>query len=407
QFTRNLVAGIPKNQEKAYDSEVHIRRLLHHFSSHFQLHDEEALPVARMLVQALSNIVTSNGRLVSHLWSQYMDLSDEQNILIRLLESPDERLCVSLMVLILNCTYGSPERALMLSSTPTGRRLLIALLDRIALSSEDESGQAFEMGYQVFSQMFDLRLSRELWYALPHPDEVVAPHQTTFLKILDSYLQQSPELSLQNYLFLPEYFLRLVLYARESLRQSLPPSSSAAESSPLLMNPDARLPKVSEALVLVSQCLIYLTLSEHLTETRVILPVLQSATAPAGDGLAELLVDLLRLLEAFLPRIPLGQATGQIGFAYLKRDLVRVLGLICEENKSLQDRIRSCGGIEAVMNLCVIDDRNPYLREHALFTLHHLLKNNPQNQAVVAELEPMGVWDENGVLRDKPGAVRR
>ena len=47
------------------------------------------------------------------------------------------------------------------------------------------------------------------------------------------------------------------------------------------------------------------------------------------------------------------------GFAYLKRDLVRLLGILCWQDKSVQDRIRSCGGIPVVMNLCVVDERNP------------------------------------------------
>ena len=47
------------------------------------------------------------------------------------------------------------------------------------------------------------------------------------------------------------------------------------------------------------------------------------------------------------------------GFAYLKRDIVRLLGILCYENRPVQDRIRACGGIPIVMNLCVTDERNP------------------------------------------------
>jgi Spinocerebellar ataxia type 10 protein domain len=47
------------------------------------------------------------------------------------------------------------------------------------------------------------------------------------------------------------------------------------------------------------------------------------------------------------------------GFAYLKRDLVRLLGILCWRKKYVQDRIRLCGGIPVVMNLCVVDERNP------------------------------------------------
>ena len=47
------------------------------------------------------------------------------------------------------------------------------------------------------------------------------------------------------------------------------------------------------------------------------------------------------------------------GFSYLKRDLVRLLGILCNEARAVQDRVRECGGIPVVMNLCVVDERNP------------------------------------------------
>ena len=47
------------------------------------------------------------------------------------------------------------------------------------------------------------------------------------------------------------------------------------------------------------------------------------------------------------------------GFSYVKRDLVRLLGILCAGQKAVQDRIRACGGIPVVMNLCVVDERNP------------------------------------------------
>jgi ataxin-10 len=42
-----------------------------------------------------------------------------------------------------------------------------------------------------------------------------------------------------------------------------------------------------------------------------------------------------------------------------------------------------------------------------VLALRNILQNNPENQAVVAAIKPMGTWDENGVLVDAPGAVRR
>lgn len=60
------------------------------------------------------------------------------------------------------------------------------------------------------------------------------------------------------------------------------------------------------------------------------------------------------------PRDPVTDADGQVkGFSYVKRDLVRLLGISCAGEKAVQDRVRACGGIPVVMNLCVVDERNP------------------------------------------------
>jgi len=84
-------------------------------------------------------------------------------------------------------------------------------------------------------------------------------------------------------------------------------------------------------------------------------------------------LELLRLLNQFLPRINFGKTVStedthttthrsnvaETGFYYLKRDLVRLLGILCHSTKAVQDRARACGGIQVVMNLCVVDERNP------------------------------------------------
>lgn len=81
--------------------------------------------------------------------------------------------------------------------------------------------------------------------------------------------------------------------------------------------------------------------------------------------------DLLRQFDLFLPRINFGRPVNPEGssalqrsqsvdgFFCLKRDLVRLLGVLCHGVKAVQDRTRVAGGLVVVMNMCVIDDRNP------------------------------------------------
>jgi ataxin-10 len=80
----------------------------------------------------------------------------------------------------------------------------------------------------------------------------------------------------------------------------------------------------------------------------------------------------------FLPRVQLGKSVNSpfaqqvktsdgteidpTSFPYVKRDLIRFLGILAYQNRRVQDRIRLCGGIEVILNHCVIDERNPCKR---------------------------------------------
>ncbi|KAJ7746864.1 spinocerebellar ataxia type 10 protein domain-containing protein [Mycena maculata] len=452
RFTRNLVAGVPRNQMKAFENEPSIRRLLHYYTSWSSMQDEEAILVARVLAQALANLITGNDILVPKLWNTYMNLPEDQVVIIRLLSSPDPRTLLASLILVLNCVNGSRTRIKMLTRTVAGVRICVSLLDNMVQLYDAEDGsegaRAFDIGYEIFSRVMATDLVPSLFSRLSMPDEIITPHQTTLLKLVDSYLQsarlspvpttpQGTPLYAKLRPMLAKTFFSLSTYAQTSIRNSLG-IAFASDSDPFTPRPqappdwtevafeppsslDVMLPKVSEALVLVTQCIVTITLESSDTDDHP--PVLEQNSQEffneatcADQGIVESLTGLLRLLDLFLPRINFGKPPGGgvgdgntdgTGFSYLKRDLVRLLGILCHGTKAVQDRARLCGGIEVVMNLCVIDERNPYLREHAIFTLHNLLKRNPENQAVVEAIKPSGTWDDDGVLRETAGAVRK
>jgi ataxin-10 len=175
---------------------------------------------------------------------------------------------------------------------------------------------------------------------------------------------------------------------------------------------DGRFPGVWVALVLLSTSLSSILLAEQedhsgtntepgvVTLTHLCHDTTSASRSRTGTGFIEELVGMmvprsasyllqrqsfaptletLRLLDLFLPRINFGrqvrstpkgkEAVSQpvpgekkadaSDFPYLKRDLVRLLGILCHNRKAIQDRIRVCGGISVVLNLCTIDDRNP------------------------------------------------
>nr|AJD81310.1 aldo-keto reductase [Ustilago sp. SL-2014] len=101
------------------------------------------------------------------------------------------------------------------------------------------------------------------------------------------------------------------------------------------------------------------------------------------------------------------------GFDHLKRDIVRVLGSLVyaptqadvsasasEHTKTqirqVQDQVREKGGLFHVLNMTVLDERNPYMREYAIFALRYLLANNLESQKLVGSLQPAQPQDGSG-----------
>lgn len=386
-----------------------------------------------MAVQALSNIVTTNEDLTSRLWNTYLTLPEEQVILIRLLGSPDHKTILSLLVLMVNCIHDSTERCSLLTKSRGGARICITLLDRVVLlydAEEADGAKAFDYGYHLFAHLFDGGFAPDLYNSLSLEGEVIAQHQITLLKLLDSYLQSSQTCPVHCDMcpMLSEIFLSLSSYSQSAITRAIDPTSPEPldDSIEHLQELDLLLPRTCEALVLTTQCIVKISLlsedQRSVDSSAVDLrAIFRDASSTGGQDAAESIIELLRLLDVFLPRIYFGKAVihpttdrsipssvaGSNGFSYLKRDLVRLVGVLCHKDKAFQDRIRVCGGIPVIMNMCVIDERNPYLREHAILALRNLLDSNKENQDEVNSIQPSGYWDEAGILREKAGATLR
>ncbi|EIN06182.1 hypothetical protein PUNSTDRAFT_54457 [Punctularia strigosozonata HHB-11173 SS5] len=431
RLTRNLIAAVSENQKLAYEYEPAIRELLFQYTTFTLAKDADSYPAVRMLVQTISNIITSNDELSAKLWITYMSLPHEKSIVLRLLTHPDTRTRESCMVLVLNCISGSEARIQSLIETSSGVRICVTLLDQIAAASDSDDGEEsriFDIGYTILSQVIAAGLFPSLYVSCSVAGETVSPHQAVLLKLLDSYLHanqssKTPTIHADACDSLLAIFDKLGVAARASITRSLGAVAESAGDAEL-KGVDLDLPKVCEALVLATQCLttIVLAWEDGQIPSRAFNPrkLLEEARNKANEGFAEGLVDLLRQLDRFIPKLqfgkPIGAApnanataasTGEVGFFYLKRDLVRLLGVLAWSSRSIQDRVRACDGIPVVMNLCVVDERNPFMREHALFALRNLLHSNEQNQAIVDQIRPSAKWDEDGVLRETAGTVWR
>ena len=59
----------------------------------------------------------------------------------------------------------------------------------------------------------------------------------------------------------------------------------------------------------------------------------------------------------------------------------------------MQDEIRKRTKILLLLQQCVADEENPFLREWGIWSVRNLLEGNVENQQVVADLEVQGSVD--------------
>ncbi|KAK4346995.1 hypothetical protein RND71_033334 [Anisodus tanguticus] len=123
-----------------------------------------------------------------------------------------------------------------------------------------------------------------------------------------------------------------------------------------------------------------------------------------SSGLVEFLLDLLRDLE---PPTTIRKAMkqdqikeGAISSSFkcspyqgFRRDIVAILGNCAYRRRHVQDEIRDKNGIPLLLQQCVVDDDNPFLREWGIWCVRNLLEGNAENQGAVADLELQGTVD--------------
>lgn len=73
-----------------------------------------------------------------------------------------------------------------------------------------------------------------------------------------------------------------------------------------------------------------------------------------------------------------------------RRDVVAVLANASHRNPQVQVAVREGGGLLLILQQCVVEDANPYLREWGLFAVRNLCEGNERTQAEIAGLEVRG-----------------
>ncbi|GLU12617.1 hypothetical protein SLE2022_292810 [Rubroshorea leprosula] len=123
-----------------------------------------------------------------------------------------------------------------------------------------------------------------------------------------------------------------------------------------------------------------------------------------SSGLIELMLSLLQDLEPPpIIRKAMKQGENQDGtslsllklcpYRGFRRDLVAVIGNCAYRRKHVQDKIRQENGVLLLVQQCVTDEDNPFLREWGIWSVRNLLEGNAENQQMVADFELQGSID--------------
>ncbi|KAM7277125.1 hypothetical protein ACFE04_018991 [Oxalis oulophora] len=129
-----------------------------------------------------------------------------------------------------------------------------------------------------------------------------------------------------------------------------------------------------------------------------------------SSGLLDLLLKILRKLEPpeIIRKCAQQSENSEQGISTpfkpcpykgFRRDIVSVIGNCAYHRKSVQDEVREKDGILLMLQQCVIDEDNPYLREWGIWCAKNLLEGNEKNQKFVSDLEIRGSVDVPELVR--------
>ncbi|OQR85273.1 hypothetical protein ACHHYP_12023 [Achlya hypogyna] len=308
----------------------------------------------------------------------------------------------------LNCLHSPQDGTARAEELATRRRPLLTLLLQRCLThgsaGEDAVDQAedpaFEWIVLLFRQLFQRQRTAEMYRSLSASLlstlwSKLTPEQILLLRMLDMCLSTEEAAAAQVHatddptllaFFLHEY---VVLH---SAADTARPDDAAGEDAPSVDR------QAMWAAMEIEASKLMLHILGTLTTT---LPPAALAAADVRDlvlSFVPVLVQQMQRASASRqgdltnkPQAPTEHAEYYYGY---KSAGVRVLGNLVHRNPVVQDLMRSCGGIEVLLNSCNIDETNPMIREWALVALRHACEGCEANQEYIKALAPQGVHSE-------------
>ncbi|KAJ8900372.1 hypothetical protein K2173_025012 [Erythroxylum novogranatense] len=314
------------------------------------------------------------------------------NEFIELGKIPSQGTCDPLCMIIYTCCNGAPEliaelcgnqglpvlAAIVRTSSAVGFKedWLKLLLSRICLEEA-----YFPQIFSLFSQSVDSENCGDV----NQNADYFSPEQAYLLSVVSEILSErirEIEVSKDLALYVFEVFKRSVEVVNFDCRvkSGLPTGLASIDVLGYSLN------------ILRDIC----CQDEHLVNSENVAVALVSA------GLLELLLGLLHDLEApAIIRKAMTQSENQEAAASFscskvcpykgfRRDIVSLIGNCAYRMKHAQDEIREKNGILLLLQHCVIDEDNPFLKEWAIWAVRNVLEGNVENHKVVTELELQG-----------------
>ncbi|GAA5849125.1 hypothetical protein JCM8547_006456 [Rhodosporidiobolus lusitaniae] len=448
-FLLSLCTQELENQAQAVQYvEPELRKVLHVSSALFKLEDVEYQPMTRICCQALANLVTGNEALASRFFPERLRLEEEDMLLQRLLAAPDQGTVQALLIFVVNSIHGNQERAFLFGTSKAG----VAILDRLltlvgalyddetpeGIANEEFSSDIFSLTFAIIRQLITLNVFAETFKAYPvMPDFAIDPTLVTLLKFLDGYLSLSStslSFALSLVPFLVQELSHLTSFLVKEKNAGVPRAHDAADAATFQ----------GVVLVLHGLCSVGLSLEKERAEevektveeseadeavkgmiegvddvvsllrfSQILLPPPTSATAPPSSSPTPSPPSPPPLPPAAIPAIAQLQRTGAqfLGIVSFSPSNTTSAGTLGASGSGLtkvaQDRVRKVGGLVVLLGMCQIDERNPTMREHALFAIRNLLKGNLESQEFVAGLKAQYAVGAGGELLDLPLSMRK
>ncbi|KAF0720282.1 Aste57867_426 [Aphanomyces stellatus] len=346
--------------------------------------------MAQVMLQFLGNVVVAHPVNQQTLWPLFHpDLLEKILVECQLYR----KMIAYAAAVVVNCLH--PHDAARTTSLVEARQVIILLLQRCLtqeMPSDNGDDPALEWITMIFQTLFQRQtaallyrnlsasLLSSLWAKL-------TPEQMLLLRMLDMVLmwQEDDSTGKTGVSFQPMDDAALVPFFCDEFR-ALHATDNADETEPMLEAPSVdrqAMWKVME----VETSKLMLHILGTLTSLHMHMP---------QPAILAFIPVLVTQLQRFAPTH--GHSTNAFTQAPKEDETygyrsagIRVLGNVVHQNTEAQDAMRTCGGLEVLLNSCNVDPTNPMIREWALVALRHVCEGNEANQAYIRALSPQQV----------------